>query len=111
MLSSSRRLTTKLLGEVIKKGSIIHGTFLFLRIENTNSNTRFAISVPKTIAKTAVLRNLIKRRVYNAIYSIKDRIKEGKNVLIIAKKGLEKANFNEIKEEVNKTFVKSSILK
>ena len=111
MLPRSERISTKLFKEVIQKGAIHHSDFLILRSQKTLSLSRFGISVPKKVAKTAVLRNKIKRRLYLIIKSLKPRISIPTNTIIIVKSGLEKANLKQTHEEVVKIFVKSGILK
>lgn len=111
MLPRSERISTELFKEVIQKGAIHHSDFLILRSQKTLILSRFGISVPKKVAKTAVLRNKIKRRLYPIIKSLKPRISIDTNTIVIAKSGLEKLNLKQTQDEVIKIFVKSGILK
>ena len=69
MLPKKIRLTTSLFDQVYKLGRVKHSRLFLVRshtaIEDITS--LFAVSVPKKFAKTAVLRNKIKRIVYRAI--------------------------------------------
>lgn len=111
MLSSKKRLSTTLFKEVILRGSIFHGTFSVLRCQNSQGISRFGVSVPKKVAKTAVSRNKIRRRVYSVIKSLESGLISGKNVVIVMKAGSEKAHFEELNKETEKIFVKSGLLK
>lgn len=111
MLSSSNRLSTSLFKEIIQKGSIFHGDFFIVRYMNIAGISRFGISVPKKVAKTAVLRNKIRRRVYSIIENMKDRINKNIKVVMIVKNGGEKASFQALQNDIEKNFVKYGILK
>lgn len=111
MLSSNKRLSTTLFKEVILGGSAFHGTFSVIRVKNSQDLSRFGISVPKKVAKTAVLRNKVRRRVYSVIKKLEKRLVSGKNVVIVMKSGSEKADFKQLAEETEKVFVKSGLLK
>lgn len=93
------------------KGSVFYGTSLVLRLKRTDKNTCFGVSIPKKIAKTAVLRHSIKRQIYSAIRPLLSRTIDGFNVVIVAKAEILKLSFSEISEEIEKIFVKSNILK
>ncbi len=114
MLLKSQRLTTELFGNIIEKGQSFHCPFLILRVIKVGNNkerSRFAVSVPKKVAKTAVLRNKIKRRVYSIVKSYEFKIKSDLHAIFIAKTGTEKLSFTDLKMEIEKIFVKSGILK
>ena len=121
MLPRLKRLTTELFKEVVQKGSISHGTFSVIRCQNrpdrlvsskNSSNfSRFGVSVPKRVAKTAVLRNKIKRRIYSIVRKFENRIITGKNVIIIMKNGAETAKYKELEQDIETIFVKSGLLK
>ena len=65
MLPKTHRLTTKECDTVLKEGRKIASPFFFARMRpNSLSHTRYAIVVSKKFAKTAILRNTIRRRAY-----------------------------------------------
>ncbi len=111
MLSSKKRLSTTLFKEVILGGSTFHGTFSVVRVKSAQGSSHFGVSVPKKVAKTAVLRNKIRRRMYSIIKKLEKRIIASKNVVIVMKVGSEKAHFEPLAEETEKIFVKSGLLK
>lgn len=67
MLKKSQRLTTEQVNLVIEKGKILHSPLFTLRFLDGQASTKFAAVMPKRIAKTAVARNLARRRVYGAL--------------------------------------------
>lgn len=111
MIPSSKRLNTQLFKETIMKGSIFHGSFFIIRCQNTQGLSRFGVSVPKKVAKSAVDRNKIRRRVYSIIRNLNERVISNKNIVFIMKSGVEKADYAEIGKEIEKIFVKIGLLK
>lgn len=111
MLPKSKRLTTEAFKEIIEKGRSIHSPFLILRVVLTNKNNRYGISVPKKVAKQAVLRNKIRRRIYTIIDKLSEKLKSGHDIVVIVKIGVEKLIFNDLQSELERAFVKSSLLK
>lgn len=109
MLPKSKRLTTEAFTRIIEKGQSFHSPFLILRALPTTGSSAFAVSVPKKVAKLAVQRNKIKRRTYSSIK--KHNIKQGYAVVLIMKAGIEKLSFKDFESELQKIFVKSSLLK
>ena len=76
---------------------------------SSESPSRFAVVVPKKIAKTAVLRNKIKRIVYRAIeMSLGDISNDQLRVVVIfgVKSDVSKVPFAEILEEVKGLLLK-----
>jgi ribonuclease P protein component len=78
---------------------------------NLEGKSRFGVSVPKKVAKTAVERNKIRRRVYSVIKKVESLLITGKNSIFIMKAGSEKIGFEELTNEIKKIFVKSGLLK
>ncbi|HEY9583857.1 MAG TPA: ribonuclease P protein component [Candidatus Paceibacterota bacterium] len=111
MLPSAKRLSTLEFKVVIEKGAFFHSDFILLRAIKTKEKSRFAVSVPKKVAKTAVLRNKIRRRVYSAIGAMGPMINLGFNAILIMKSGVERASFEELASDIRKIFVKSGIIK
>jgi ribonuclease P protein component len=111
MISRSKRLTTQLFKEIIQKGTAFHGQFFIVRCLNTQGLSRFGVSVPKKVSKTAVERNKARRRVYSIIKKYQERLVSGKNAVFIMKVGSEKISFAELSNEIEKIFVKSGLLK
>jgi ribonuclease P protein component len=71
MLSKNRRVSKSLFDKVLKEGSIIHGQLLTLRFSPKSEDiySHIAIVAPKSVAKSAVERNKLRRRGYSAVAS------------------------------------------
>ncbi len=111
MLTKSKRLSTALFSDIIEKGQSFHNPFLIIKVKKTDKISRFAVSVPKKVAKTAVLRNKIKKKIYSIIKNFEKKIILGFNVIFIAKIGVDKLKFTDLSNEIDKIFVKIGILK
>jgi ribonuclease P protein component len=111
MLPKSKRLSTKAFTEIIEKGQSFHGPFLIVRVTASDTQSSFAVSVPKKVAKLAVDRNKLRRQIYSVISTLEDKIVKQGKVVIIAKAGLEKLLFGEFGDEINQIFVKTGLLK
>lgn len=109
MLPKSKRLTTEEFKKVIEKGQSFHSPFLIARLANSPKQSRFSVSVPKKVCKNAVDRNKIRRRIYSIISGIDTKL--GSNVVMIVKPGFENLDYKEMRDEIAKIFVKSSLLK
>ncbi len=69
MIPKHKRLTTSLFKEVFLGGKSVFGpqiSLVYIK-QNENQHSRFSFSVSKKVAKTAVLRNRIRRRGYVAL--------------------------------------------
>lgn len=110
MLPHSKRLTTELFGKVIEKGQFTHCSFSSIKLLQTALASRFSVSVPKKVAKTAVLRNKLRRRTYSCIRKLYDRIEYGYNGVIVIKDGAQKLPFDVFCAEIENNFVKTGIL-
>lgn len=71
MLPKSARLSKNQVEEVLKTGRRFSSTyFLATATRSSDSRRAFAVVVSKKVAPTAVLRNKLRRRVYNAVRTI-----------------------------------------
>lgn len=110
MLSSSQRLATKQLEEVLKKGKVIHSSFFWLRFTKNNSSTRISVIVPQKIVKSAVVRNNLRRKVYNSISLFVNKIKQGCHIIVCIKDPVIKAETLQIQEKAKEIFVATGLL-
>ncbi len=114
MLPSKKRLSVPLFTNVLTNGTIVHSPLLIARILKTAKpleGTRFSAAISKKIAKTAVLRNKLRRRIYAALATFDPRVKNGFHVILLAKPPLTKATLKDIRADLENLFVKSSLLK
>jgi len=112
MLSSKHRLKKKKdFAKVYKKGKGFKQDFLFLKaVENGLEDTRIGIVVSSKIAKKAVERNLIKRRLREIIRKRIEEIKPGLDIVLITLKGISKeTSFQAIEETIDKLLLKLKI--
>jgi len=129
MLKRSNRLSTKQFMEVMEKGRVTHSPLFIMRtlgIQEVRSkekgvgskgdsmlDIRIAAVAPKKVAPTAVLRNGIKRHIYEAvrplIASITMSAGQGVHVIIFAKAEAVKADFKAIGVDIKNLFAKAKI--
>ena len=111
MLPASKRLSVPLFATVLAKGSIVHSPLFTARIMKTAGPSRFSAVISKKIAKTAVERNKLRRRIYSGVGSLIAKLKPGFHVLLMAKPPLTKASLPNIALDLESLFVKSSLIK
>lgn len=88
MLAKSQRLTTKAFNEVLAKGRVTHSTLFLIRSLSGNADIRLSAVAPQKIAKTAVLRNRIRRKIYKSAESIFPGLSEGLWLIVFSKKNI-----------------------
>ncbi len=90
MIPKNNRLTTNLFKEVFLKGKSVFGPEISLvYIKNSSGvHSRFSFSVSKKVAKTAVLRNRIRRRSYVALSPLLDGITAPVLGVLVVKKDI-----------------------
>jgi len=90
------------------RSSVGDGYFVLYQRKNENlDHFRFAISVPKKYGN-AVMRNLMKRRVREIVKQ--NQFKTNIDFFIIVKTNASSLSFQEIKNHLEKMFVKSKIV-
>jgi ribonuclease P protein component len=100
MLPKKNRLERLEVEEIIKSGLFFHTPSFTFYTQKGRNRAAFAVSVSKKVAKTAVLRNRIRRRFYLALAGyIKDKgiIQNG---VFMAKKGAERLSVDQIRAEL-----------
>lgn len=110
MLPSSQRLATKQLEEVLKKGKVVHSSFFWLKFIYTK-NKRISVITPQKIIKSAVMRNNIRRKVYNAVKLFINEVKQDLHVVICVKEPVIKAETIQIQEKTKEIFNIAKLLK
>lgn len=113
MLPSKNKINTQSFKEVLKKGKTYnfnHFSLRVLKVYNKGEKSRFTCVVPKKIIKKAVLRNLLKRQVFNIINEISDDINDNFIVIIFCKPEINKLSFYELKAEIISIFRKINLL-
>lgn len=104
MISKKRRLNKDLFNKVFKQGSMIHSpVFVFKFIKNPENKGLFSFVAPKSVAKTAVKRNSLRRKGYNYLKNIDNPHVFG---VFMYKKGTKDASLDEIRNSVDLIFSK-----
>ncbi len=112
MLSRSQRVTTKEFEEVLQKGRVAHSPLFVIRFSQGGEGAaRVAAVAPQKIAKTAVIRNKTRRKVYAIVHGLSAQLKSGLTIIIFAKQPALAAKPAELKEALQGVFVKAGVLR
>ena len=111
MLKSSQRLSTAGFEAVIEKGRAVHSPLFLLRVLRNGSGTHISAIAPKKVAKTAVSRNKIRRRIYSALKSLYPSLAGGTQAIVSAKTASTKESIAALTDELKGLFVKAGVLK
>ncbi|OHA24667.1 MAG: hypothetical protein A3B11_00600 [Candidatus Taylorbacteria bacterium RIFCSPLOWO2_01_FULL_44_26] len=95
----------------MSKGRVAHSTFFTVRFVSSCSDTRIAAVASKKIFKTAVSRNKMRRRIYEAVRPLYPRILQGMNVVVFGKLSGLKELIPALTDDLHGLFVKTGILK
>lgn len=116
MISKQNRISRQDFEIIMKKGGLVSSPFFNCRFiknpENISSASwRISVVISKKVAKTAVLRNKIRRRAYSVLKnSTKNPSPASGYIILFAKKGVEKATFSETKEAIQDILIKAKII-
>lgn len=97
---------------VLKKGKFYIGKQIIIYItENREEANKFGIAISKKTCN-AVKRNWIKRKIRENYRLISKRLKKGYNIVFLWNKkvDIEKADYYEIKKDMEKLFFKAGLL-
>lgn len=108
MLPSKNRIRKKKdIEKIFKRGKSLKGDFLILKTVKNNLDTcRFGFIVSQKISRKANVRNRVKRRLREIIRLKMKSLKFGTDNLFIALPGIEKKEFGQIKEAIEKLLWK-----
>lgn len=93
------------------KGKVSHSLFFLLRTLIVGKPTRVSVVVPQKIGKTAVIRNKLRRKVYEAVRPLFSLVAPDVYIIIFAKSSALSASFAELQREIRVAFVKAGVLK
>lgn len=85
--------------------------FIVKHGRNARKNSRFAVVASNKVSKKAVARNRLRRRVKAWIRENLERIRTGKDIIIIAKPAAASASPEEVKKNLAKAFQRAKLLK
>lgn len=88
MLPKTQRISTKRFGEIMTSGKNISVGGFYLKVLD-GPLPRFAVAVPKKVAKSAIRRHLLKRRVFNILRLNKNLFPAGDYIIFANKEAVE----------------------
>lgn len=106
------RLKEKEFEKVLREGKSFREDFLVLKKRKNNlSKIRIGFLFSKKFPKKAVQRNKIRRRLRELIRLKLEKIKEGQDIIFITLPGLEKKDFQQLENIIDKIFLKAKLIK
>ncbi|MBD3361004.1 ribonuclease P protein component [Candidatus Peregrinibacteria bacterium] len=114
MISKKYRIDRNLIDYILKKGeSDTSNLFIIRYIKNNKDFCRYRTIVSSKLNPKAVIRNKIKREIYEAIRIItKDKeCKETLDIVLIPKKQIKEAKYQEIEKDLEKIIKKHGKIK
>ncbi len=111
MLSKKRRIKKKKeFEDVFKKGDKFASALFTIRVQkNTLSFSRFAFASPSKVFRKAVERNRARRIMRGLVEELFESIKEGLDIIFIAKRDIIKASHEEAKKDMEEIIKNSGI--
>lgn len=95
----------------MKNGRVIHSPLFLVRVQKGASSIKFAAVASKKIAKTAVLRNKIQRKTYEALGLLIKRLEPGTRAILLAKAPAVTSDAKSTLLDIEQLFVKAGIIK
>ena len=112
MLNKKKRVNKSLFGATLKKGSGYFSSNISLKTtKNSDSRPKFAVSVPKKELKSAVKRNLLKRRVFSILRIFEPKISIGCNNVFFLKKGALDLSYQQLQDEIVFLLKKAKLIR
>lgn len=102
MLPKKHRLTYRESEALLKNSFSLASPFFTLKVRYGLESTKCSVAVPKRVAKKAVERNRIRRRIYAACREVFEEFPLGVHILLFARKGVEGTSLEEIKAEIRR---------
>ncbi len=111
MIPSKRKVGKHLFKAVLSKNRSFHSDHFNLKISNIGKNkAKFSVVVSKKVEKTAVNRNLTKRRVYGVCRPLIKDVVSGTVGVFFVKKSVVGIPFNDLELEVKNLISKTGII-
>jgi len=95
--------------EVMEKGKIYTSPLFVIRVLVKEKTVGISAVAPKKVASTAVLRNKLRRQIYEAVAPLRSSLIPGISLIIFAKTETLKADFKELSPELKNLFSKAKI--
>jgi ribonuclease P protein component len=110
MLKKSSRLTKRQFDEIMKKGRVAHSSLFLMRFTDNNKDKRISAVAPLKVAKKAVERIRIRRKIYNALESVLKSVSAGTHAALFAKKDISLEDNESLASDIRQLFVKARVL-
>ncbi len=112
MLSRKQRIPKAQAREVFMLGKTTSFPHFMVKVlPSSQSESRFAVSVSKKVASTAVLRNRTRRRVYSVLRDYLLKVKPSLNIALVAKNGAPTLQGDVLRNEVSAALSRAGLLK
>ena len=115
MLPRKNRLSRKdfpsTSGGGVRAFSLYFSAVFYKSTKTIQKLSRASVVVSKKTAKTAVIRNLLRRRFYEIISLYLETLVSPTTIVIYPKAGVQKIKFPELKVEVEKALIGAKLLK
>ena len=109
MLPRTQRLTRAEFLATKHKKKLFHSP-VFLVSVTYSETLKGAVVVSKKVARGAVERNRIRRRMYAVLQDVLKMAQNNAHIVIVAKKGIETTSFDELHNELTHTLTEAQIL-
>lgn len=107
-----RLLATRDFQRIYRRGRSSRSQTLQLRMqENGRPITRFGIVVSNRIAKRAVVRNRLKRRLRESVRPLLSRIRPGFDVILSAQTGADAATLQELRQDLQAVLDRARLIR
>lgn len=109
MIGKKYRVPRQYLDYILRKGDSFVSKFFIIRFKkNSTGLCRYRTIVSKKVDTKAVKRNLLRRRIYEALRlnSPTDEITQGLDLILIVKKNALKASYEAIEEDIKNNIIK-----
>ena len=103
----------KSLGFVYRRGQIIHGAGLSLKyiLNQRNTSYRVAVVVSRKVSKSAVVRNRIRRRIYEAVRMVEQQITSPYDVVfLVSQADLAKVRSKNLVNLIHSQLAKAGVI-
>jgi len=98
--------------EVFKRGKSFSNEYYLIKVrENGREFSRFAFSLPVKLFRKATERNERKRKLREVVRTLFPDIKEGYDVIFVAKEGIKEKDYWKIKKSVTEILEKARLMK
>jgi ribonuclease P protein component len=111
MFPKGSRVTTSQFDMVMKLGQVFHCPHFYIRVVREKGSTKslFSVVVSKSVIKTAVGRNKIKRRCRSILHTFSKNVQFPVTVVLFAKKGAQLLSFEVTKLEITELLKKAKL--